>query len=248
MPPRRVSRRDAVKAEMKFDLHYFETVDSTNRLAASGRPGDVFVAANQTAGRGRLDHKWHSRAGENLLMSVVLDVAGIAPSEVATFPLVAGLATVKAVDHLAPSAFTACRLKWPNDVYFGSRKICGILCERRGDDIIVGIGLNVRQREFPEELREKATSLIREGIDVTVEAVMEKVLASLSDFYAIWHRGGFAAVYPDFASIDFLKGREVTVMQTDDDASPVRGICGGVTADGSLLVGNTRIYAGEVRW
>ena len=234
---------------MKFNHHHFDCTESTNLLAASGEPGDVFVAAEQTAGRGRLDHKWHSRPGENLLMSVVLDVAGISPAEVATFPLLAGLAVVKSLSSffiLHSSFFIS--LKWPNDVYIDSRKVCGILCERHGDRIVVGIGLNVRQREFPEELKEKATSLMLSGIDVSVEDVMNKVLASLTEVYDAWRRGGFAALYREFAEIDFLKGRAVTVMRTDDDAFPVRGICGGIASDGSLLVGSELIYAGEVRW
>ena len=236
--------------EMKFNHHHFDCTESTNLLAGSGEPGDVFVASEQTAGRGRLDHKWHSRPGENLLMSVVLDVAGISPAEVATFPLLAGLAVIKTINHLSPTPTLNSNylLKWPNDIYISSRKVCGILCERHGDRIVVGIGLNVRQCEFPEELKEKATSLRLSGIDVSVEAVQNQVLASLAEVYDAWHRGGFAALYPEFAEIDFLKGREVTVMRTDDDASPVRGICGGIASDGSLLVGTELIYAGEVRW
>lgn len=233
---------------MKFDLHYFKTVDSTNRLAALGRPGDVFVAAEQTAGRGRLDHKWHSRVGENLLMSVVFDATDISPAEVATFPLVVGLATVKAVDSLSQQNLSTCRLKWPNDVYIGSRKLCGILCERHDDKIVVGIGLNVRQREFPEELREKATSLVLSEIDVSVGQAMNSVLSSLSEISERWYRGGFAALYPEFAELDFLKGREVVVLQTDDDMVPIKGLCHGIASDGSLLVGGVRVYAGEVHW
>lgn len=235
---------------MKFNHHHFDCTESTNLLAASGAPGDVFVAAEQTAGRGRLDHKWHSRHGENLLMSVVLDVTGVSPAEVATFPLLAGLAVIRSVQHLSqpqpsPSTF---HLKWPNDVYIGLRKVCGILCERHGDNIVVGIGVNVRQREFPEDLKNKATSLLSSGIDVSVEEVMNKTLASLGEVYDVWSRGGFAALYPEFGRIDFLKGREVAVMRTDDDDSPVLGICRGIASDGSLLVGAERVYAGEVRW
>lgn len=235
---------------MKFICHRFECVDSTNRLAASGNPGEVFIAAEQTAGRGRLDHKWHSRPGENLLMSAVFDVTGIHPSEVATFPLLAGLAVVKTVKRLScsQSLHPICLLKWPNDVYIGSRKVCGILCERHGDRIVVGIGVNVRQHEFPEELKDKAASLSSAGIDVTVDEVLDCLLSSLGEVYEEWRRGGFTALYSEFPGVDFLKGREVTVMRTDDDAEPVRGICRGILDDGALLVGSERIYAGEVRW
>lgn len=234
---------------MNFNIHRFELVDSTNRLAASGKPGDVFVAAEQSAGRGRLDHKWHSRPGENLLMSAVLDVSGISPAEVATFPLVAGLAVIDAIKSLFTFHFSfLINLKWPNDVYIEGRKVCGILCERHGDNIVVGIGINVRQREFPSGLRTEPTSLALCGLDITVEEVLTAVLASLDSLYTTWRAGGFAAVHPKFDSVDFLKGREVSVMLTDEDREPVRGLCGGITPDGSLLVGTDRIYAGEVQW
>ena len=244
-------------------IHRYERLDSTNRLAAEeGAPGEVFVAAEQSAGRGRLDHKWQSRAGENLLMSAVFDVAGQPPAEVATFPLVAGLAIARAVagDSLRSSgswghspyneggSCNVVKIKWPNDVYIDSRKVCGILCERHGDRIVVGIGLNVRQREFPEELREKATSLALCGIEAAVEEMLDRVLTELGLLYEEWRRGGFAALHPRFAALDFLKGREVTVMRTDDDVAPACGVCGGIAADGSLLVGDEKIFAGEVRW
>lgn len=235
---------------MNYQIKRYEKVDSTNRLAAEGKPGDVYVASEQTAGRGRLDHKWQSRPGENLLMSVVFDVANLAPAEVATLPLVAGLAVADALRALSKAGGhpLTVSLKWPNDVYVGSRKICGILCERHGDIVVVGIGVNVRQREFSEELRAKATSLGVEGIDCSVDEVMDRVLASLSEIYKGWVRGGFAALHVRFSEIDFLKGREVTVMRTDDDVEPVCGICGGIAEDGALFVGGTSVYAGEVRW
>jgi len=241
---------------MEFSINRFDKVDSTNRLAAEGKPGEVFVAAEQSAGRGRLDHKWHSRPGENLLMSIVLDVSSLPPAEVATLPLLAGLSVVKAIDELTlqqkltanSQQLTAVQLKWPNDVYLNSHKVCGILCERHGDNVVVGVGVNVRQRDFPDELRVKATSLLLEGIDVSVDGVMNRVLESLTTICKLWVSAGFAALYPAFSEIDFLKGRAVTVMRTDDDREPVRGICGGITDDGSLLVGDEKIYAGEVRW
>lgn len=235
---------------MRFDaIHRYGTVDSTNRLAAEGNPGEVFVAEEQTAGRGRLEHRWYSRPRENLLLSVVLDVTGILPLEVATFPLVAGLTVVKSIGRLLDAASAATvRLKWPNDVYIGGRKVCGIICERHDEKIVVGIGVNVRQTEFPEEIAEKATSLAREGVTVSVDEMTDRVLEELGEGYERWRRGGFAALHPELVEIDFLKGREVTVMRTDDDGEPTRGICGGIAADGSLLVGGENVYAGEVRF
>ena len=90
----------------KYPVRWFEVTDSTNnRLLADrgGQPsGTVYAALFQTAGRGRLDHKWLSAPGENLIMSVVLDVAGAAPDQVATLPLLAGLAAVEGLSSLLP--------------------------------------------------------------------------------------------------------------------------------------------------
>ena len=75
-----------------WTVHHKAVTESTNLDARDGKPGDVFTADEQTAGRGRLDHTWMSEPGKNLMASVVLDVGGIAPQEVATLPLVVGLA------------------------------------------------------------------------------------------------------------------------------------------------------------
>lgn len=77
---------------------------------------------------------------------------------------------------------------------------------------------------------------------------MNSVLSSLSEISERWYRGGFAALYPEFAEHDFLRGREVVVLQTDDDTVPIKGLCHGIASDGSLLVGGVRVYAGEVHW
>lgn len=224
---------------MKFKIKRLKKTISTNLDAVGTDPGTVIVAEEQTAGRGRLDHKWHSRPGENLLMSVVLPVVGTDPAEVATLPLVVGLA-VRAV--------TGGMIKWPNDVYLNEKKVCGILCERHGDTVIAGIGINVRQREFPDDISQKASSLSLEGLDISVDEVLNRVLEKLSKYFAHWQAGGFAAIHPEFAAVDFLKGRKVKVFQLDNDAEPVGGVCGGIAVDGGLQIDGKPIYAGEVRW
>lgn len=223
-------------------IHRKAETDSTNLDARDGLPGDVFTAGYQTAGRGRLDHRWLSPPGVNLTMSVVLADGGRAPEEVCTLPLVVGLAVCRA---LASEVSVPVGLKWPNDVWIGGRKAAGILCERRDERIIAGIGVNVRQRAFAAELADRATSLAREGSSASPETVMRAVLDRLERAYGIWRRDGFAAVHPDLAAVDVLKGRFVSVRQTDEDSAPLRGLCGGIMSDGTLDVGGTRVYAGE---
>ena len=208
---------------MDWKIHHRAETASTNLDARAGHHGDVFTADFQTAGRGRLDHVWESPRGQDLLMSVVLDVADRSPVEVATLPLVAGLAVAKAVGG---------RIKWPNDVFVGGQKVAGILCERNDDRVIVGIGVNVGQAKY-------------RSVGGEVSDVRTRVLQQLSDCYRDWYEKGFAAVYPEIAAMDFLKGREIAVRQTDDDSAPIVGVSNGIMPDGSLDVGGTKAYAGE---
>lgn len=215
--------------------------ESTNIDARGGEPGDVFTADYQSAGRGRLDHDWHSAKGENLTFSVVLSGGGRPPAEIATLPLVVGLAVVKAL-----KPFAALSLKWPNDVLAGGRKLAGILCERHGDNVIAGIGLNVNQTAFPPEISGRATSLaLLCGGAQDRASVLDRVLASLFSLHARWLSEGFASLLGELDAVDCLKGRMLSVRQTDDDAAPVAGVCGGIAPDGALIVGGRAVYAGE---
>ena len=225
-------------------LHRQETTVSTNLDARTGEPGDVFAADFQTAGRGRLGHVWCSPAKANLLMSAVLSTADRPPEEVATLPLVVGLAVVRAVTRFLDAGARRERplLKWPNDVLVGGRKLAGILCERHGDRIVAGIGVNVHEQEFPPEIAARAAFL---GAG-TVDEVRERVLDELGMLYETWRMRGFASVHPEIAAVDALKGRYVTVRQTDDDREPVAGVSAGIRPDGSLDVAGRAVYAGEV--
>ena len=248
-------RQDYCGCEFSKDrwaIHSKRKTESTNLDARAGKHRDVFTAGYQTAGRGRLDHKWLSPEDTNLMMSVVLSVDGLAPEQVATLPLVAGLAVTKAVAWLVawnPDSrhkTENVKLKWPNDVWVEGKKIAGILCERNGDNVIVGIGVNVQQRVWPNELNGRATSLLQEtGKEFKIAQVRNAVLGQLGKWYGIWRVKGFAAVYSEIAAVDFLKGREIAVRQTDDDSAPITGVSNGIMPDGSLDVGGVKVYAGE---
>lgn len=230
---------------MKFTIaRHSRTTGSTNTDARNGAPGEVYTADEQTAGRGRLDHSWHSAAGKNVIMSAVVSAAGLPPEHAATFPLAAGLATAQAIEAIAGIS-GAIAVKWPNDVLFRSRKIAGILCERNGENIICGIGVNVLERDFPEEIRSRATSFAEEGVACTVGQVRDLILERLAEVYCGWRESGFAFVHRNLAEYDFLKGRMVSVVQTDSDSAPVSGLCGGVLPDGALDVGGVPVFAGE---
>ena len=226
-----------------WTIHHKAVTESTNLDARAGKPGDVFVADEQTAGRGRLDHAWLSPPGQNLTLSVVLDVGGVVPSEVATLPLVVGLAAATATSLLL---LRQTWIKWPNDVLVDGRKLAGILCERHGDSVIAGVGINVNQKVFAPEIALRATSLLQiDGKERPLEMVRRAFLKTLEPFYGNWRQNGFATIHPLVAACDALKGKQVSVLQTDTDASPVSGLCGGIQPDGTLLVGDTPVFAGE---
>ncbi len=238
---------------MNWRIHEKDVSVSTNLDARDGVAGDVFTAVSQTGGRGRLDHRWLSPPGANLTMSAVLSVDGIPADRAATLPLVAGLAVVEGLgDMVGPGRPEGLSLKWPNDVLLDGKKLAGILCERLGDNVIVGIGVNVNQRKFPKELENRAVSLClsgsvpgKAGGTVPVERVRDAVLGALGRLYGEWVDGGLSPFVDRISEIDFLKGRVVSVVQTDEDDVPVTGVCDGIAEDGTLVVGGRHIWAGE---
>lgn len=232
---------------MAWVIRHKSVTESTNKDALGGTPGDVFVADMQTAGRGRLDHRWLSPPGENLTMSAVVGVAGMPLHEVATLPLVAGLSVAEALCGVFPSApDRPVKVKWPNDVHAGGRKICGILCERNGDNVIVGIGVNVNQTVFAPEIADIATSIrLETGSEADVAGVRDAVLSALAGNIAQWRVSGFAPMLDRLSRFDSLKGRHVSVRRTDGDAEPVSGVCGGIRSDGTLDVAGESVSAGE---
>jgi BirA family biotin operon repressor/biotin-[acetyl-CoA-carboxylase] ligase len=148
------------------EIHHYYKIGSTNNEAMSsasaGAPeGSVFVAEEQTAGRGRGAHQWDSAASAGIYCSVVLRPA-LPPAEALILSLAAGLAVRAAVQQIDSRVMPD--LKWPNDLLIEGKKFCGILTEMNAEAtrvryIVVGIGINVNQAGFPADLRETATSL-----------------------------------------------------------------------------------------
>jgi len=160
---------------------------STNAdlLARGGPEGQVLVAEEQTAGRGRAGRTWVSQPGASLTFSVLLRPASVPPSARGWLPLLTGVAVAAGVRS---ASGVEARLKWPNDVLVGDRKLAGILAEQSpdGDAVVVGVGLNVATSEkalpvSPTGL--PATSLLVEGADVGREALLAEILRSLEHWY-----------------------------------------------------------------
>jgi BirA family biotin operon repressor/biotin-[acetyl-CoA-carboxylase] ligase len=156
---------------------HHRTTDSTNararELAAAGAPhGTVVTADEQTAGRGRQGRTWLAAPGDALLMSVVVR------EPTPMLPLATAVAVAEACDALAP---VSARIKWPNDIWLDGRKVSGILVEGRPQEgwAVLGVGVNVRTREFPPELGEIATSLALHGSEAAVADVLVELSGRL---------------------------------------------------------------------
>jgi len=137
------------------------TMEDAFELARSGAAsGSVAVAGFQSLGRGRVPGRtWVSAPWESLLATIVLRMRDL-PFPVSQLPLRVGVAVTLAVEE---AAGLDVRVKWPNDLVVGRRKLAGILCESRGDVALVGIGVNCNQESFPPELAQTACSILQAG-------------------------------------------------------------------------------------
>lgn len=208
---------------MEFRRFHYDVVDSTSERAfeslAAGQAhhGDVHVAREQTAGRGRLGRRWHSAPGTGLYTSLVL-VLPPPPPTGATLTIAVGLAAWDAVRALG---IAAARLKWPNDVVVDGAKVCGVLVESRGLDLqhpqfVVGIGLNVAQHEFPAELlaERPVTSLALLGHAATLDEALEALLSALARRLEPLP-GDLDVLARDFLEATGLRGASVRVVAED---------------------------------
>jgi BirA family transcriptional regulator, biotin operon repressor / biotin---[acetyl-CoA-carboxylase] ligase len=222
-------------------------VDSTQAivfaLAADGAADrTVVVADSQAAGRGRRGRAWHDEPGASLLCSILLRPR-LAPARLPALSLTAGVAVAEALAH---AAGLAPRLKWPNDVLVGGRKIAGILLEGRlgpSPVVALGIGVNVTQQSFPPELAGRATSVRLAGAEIDRESLLLAVLDALDGWRARLERDGFAPVRERWRALADTLGRPVSV-------DGVTGIAVDVDDDGALLVDDggsrRRVVAGVV--
>lgn len=184
-------------------LHFFPVTGSTNTNAMSagrnGAPhGSVYFADEQTMGRGRGDHSWYSVAGEGLHVSVLLRLE-MATENLPIVPLAAGLAAAQAVRLVAGVDVD---LRWPNDLLIGERKAGGILVESKTEAgaralAVIGIGINVHQREFDSGLSTSATSLdLASGSTVSRQSLLIALLESLQQETAGLHDPAVVSAIP----------------------------------------------------
>lgn len=239
-------------------LHLLRTTTSTNdeakRAAKQGAPhGATWVAEEQTAGRGRQGRVWVSPPGESLLFSTLARVA-CPPAVLPQIALVAGLAARDAIARALPGVDVS--IKWPNDVLVGGLKVAGVLVEAittgsRVEAVVVGVGVNVHTRIFPDEIAERATSiaLASRGAPAAEapdrSAILADALEGLDRELHVVVARGLGMLKARIEAVDALRGRRVRSDSGDE------GIASGIDLEGRLLVKGSggviaRWSAGEV--
>ena len=235
-------------------VHFARETDSTNlwikRLAKEGASeGTLALAEFQSAGRGRLGRSWEVPEGTSVMMSILLRPK-FEPQYAPTLTLVMGMAVAKAVKNLGFDV----SIKWPNDVVVSHKKICGILTEmgvRDGkiDYAVIGVGINVNIREFPEEMADKATSLYLEsGKEFGRSQIPGLVMEAFEEYYEKFAATcDLSGLKEEYESILANYNQPVRVLAKE----PYEGVARGITDGGELLVEKTdgtivAVSAGEV--
>jgi len=227
---------DSVRARLPGRrIDWFDTLDSTMIEARRDmQPGRIVGAEEQTAGMGRHGRKWISPAGEGLYVSLVL-TAVLAAKPIPVVMLSLGLA--------ARQAIGCGDIRWPNDVLMNGKKCAGVLAQLEGDRIIAGIGINVTQAGFPDDLETSATSLRLEGVTVSREDLLVALVESV-DRYTQLSSAEILRQFTEASS--YVSGRRVRTE------AGLEGITCGLDPAGFLRVredngAETTILAGGVR-
>lgn len=235
---------------------YAEEIDSTNDWAkkeakAGAKHGLVTLADIQTKGRGRRGRQWMTEEGANIVMTVLLR-PDFAPDRASMLTLVMGLSAAQAIESQVQLDV---QIKWPNDVVIQGRKICGILTEMEVigsgiDYVICGVGVNVNQSQFSDEIGSIATSLKKEcGKDFERELLIAEILTRFEKNYESFCKtADLTGLMEEYNRLLINKGRVVRVLEPGNE---YMALSHGINEQGELLVeledGKIEcVYAGEV--
>ncbi len=230
------------------NIIYTEETDSTNEDAkrhSSEAHGTLFISELQNAGKGRLGRSWESPKGSGICMSLLLK-PDILPQDISQITLIAGIAVCRAVGHGA-------KIKWPNDIVLGARKVCGILTEmsaeiNRVNYVVCGIGINVNTSGFPKELEDRACSIFTEtGARTPRNELIASVMNEFEPLYESFINNGFASAADEYRRLCLTLGKDVRVISHKET---VTGTAVDIDNEGGLIVrtsaGTMSISSGEV--
>lgn len=239
------------EAEIKSLMHtewvakevlYFDTIDSTNtkaqELAEKGYPsGTLVVADKQESGKGRRGRSWVSPSGTGIFMTLMIK-PDINPNNASMLTLVAALAVAKAITSVTGEEAL---IKWPNDIVVNSKKVCGILTEMNAqfdyiNHIVVGIGINVHNESFPEEISQMASSLMIEagGKRFHRAQIIAETMSYFEQYYDTFLKTqDLSALVREYDELLVNMNKAVRVL---DPKEPFDGKAMGITPKGELIV------------
>lgn len=239
------------EAEIKSLMHtewvakevlYFDTIDSTNtkaqELAEKGYPsGTLVVADKQESGKGRRGRSWVSPSGTGIFMTLMIK-PDINPNNASMLTLVAALAVAKAITSVTGEEAL---IKWPNDIVINGKKVCGILTEMNAqfdyiNHIVVGIGINVHNESFPEEIRQMASSLMIEagGKRFHRAQIIAETMSYFEQYYDTFLKTqDLSALVREYDELLVNMNKAVRVL---DPKEPFDGKAMGITPKGELIV------------
>ena len=235
---------------------YYDEIDSTNNRAKEAGDnkaphGTLFVADMQVAGKGRRGRVWQSPAGSSIYMTILL-YPEISPLKAPQLTLVMAIAVAEGIKEVTG---LDTKIKWPNDIVVNGRKICGILTEMSTEIdyinyVVIGVGINVNQKVFDEELKEKATSLMIEtGAPVKRSALIAAVMKHFEINYALFmENGDLSGLQESYNEMLVNRGKEVRILEPGNEYN---AHAYGINKTGELIVRTQKgeekhIFAGEV--
>ncbi len=234
---------------MRLTILKYDSLPSTNSEAASqaargAAEGLCVVAREQTRGRGRRARVWISPPDAGLYFSIVLRPR----LELRAWPLITLMSALAVSDALVDACQLETDIKWPNDIYAGGRKVCGILAETvetaGGRAVVVGIGINLKSSAFPAELRDAATSVEEEtGSVPLMEELLPALTQAIARLYELLHESSGPKNLLDqwAARSSYAEGMRVRVALAEES---FEGTTRGLASDGALRV---ETDAGEIR-
>ena len=223
----------------------FNEIDSTNNYMKeniySFENYDIVSAKIQTSGRGRRGNVWLSPEGMALFSFLLKPEKEFSIIEATKLPLLAGISTLTALKKIKDGAYS---FKWTNDVFFNSKKLCGILIERVKDDFVVGIGINVTNK-IPEDIKNIAISM---ESDYDIEKLILKVVEEFSAYYKRFSEGKWSEIIEEINSYNFLKNKKIRVHIGD---KVFEGIARNIVEDGRIEIeidGEIKLFSvGEIK-
>ena len=242
-------------SKTKRQWRFLAETDSTNaeiaRMLAGHPPeqGLIVLADSQTDGKGRLGRAWHSAPGTGVYISTLIR-PNLPPEQLPILTLMAGLATVIAVNEFTSNR---AQLKWPNDLLLNEKKIAGVLCEYYPKNIpavIIGIGINVNQTQFPTNIKEIATSLkLETGKEINRTALIKQLITQLDFQYSELKKYKVGTLIKNWTRHTDLFGKTITLKKSSQS---ITGKAIGLDNLGRLIITNesgeeTALDSGEVR-